>query len=195
MQRQIYKLETKGQFNLVFDKAKKGYMAYTTFDADNLEVEIEAASFGVITAIAEELGLQQSQVVFSVRKLVRSNQVAVVLANSPVGWWSTHSREDLLFLPELVELIESEAYQNPVLPADRSLMKADIRLNLVVELLCSLGYSSLDTDEWYELGGIDIGGAANLRVEWLPVGTEFTVSWYAAKEYLTVKDQVNWMEA
>lgn len=85
-----------------------------------------------------------------IRKLIKDGKVGVVLAKSfdIEGWYTSHKDLQLLFLPELVNLVESDEYEN---------------YESVHKLLTSMGI-------W------DFTGATNgLKVERLPVDTRFKV--------------------
>jgi hypothetical protein len=89
-------------------------------------------------------------------KVIRNGQVAVLYSPGfGAGWytWNQNHRE-ILFHPKLVEMVES-------------------------------GRSVGITDKWVKENlGIDIytGGAATLRIEWLPEGTAFQIEEYDGSE-------------
>lgn len=89
-----------------------------------------------------------------IRKLTRDNKVGIILAKkfNTNGWYTSHRDLQLLFLPELVSLIESNEYKNAANPHQ-----------LVHKLLTSMGIWDL------------IVSGSNLTVEWLPVNTRFKV--------------------
>jgi len=45
-----------------------------------------------------------------IRKLIRDNKVGIIISDSK--WYTSHGVEQLLFLPELIETLESEEYNN-----------------------------------------------------------------------------------
>lgn len=99
-------------------------------------------------------------------KVIRDGKVAVLISHGfGAGWYSWNTEhQQLLFHPKLVEMVE----QN--------------RANEI-------------TKEWLEqeLGLKDIycGGAINLKIHWLPVGTAFEVDEYDGAESLrTLADLV-----
>lgn len=85
-----------------------------------------------------------------IRKLIKDGKVGVVLAKSfdIEGWYTTNKDLQLLFLPELVNLVESDEYKD---------------YESVHKLLAGMGI--------YDFTG-DTNG---LKVEWLPVNTRFKV--------------------
>jgi len=85
-----------------------------------------------------------------IRKLIKDGRVGVVLAKSfdIEGWYTAHKDLRLLFLPELINLIESNGYA---------------QYEAVHNLLIGMGISSFN------------GDTEGLKVEWLPVDTRFKV--------------------
>jgi len=85
-----------------------------------------------------------------IRKLIKDDKVGVVLAKSfeIEGWYTAHKDLRLLFLPELINLIESNG------PA---------QYEAVHDLLTGIGIFSFS------------GDTEGLKLEWLPVGTQFKV--------------------
>ena len=108
-------------------------------------------------------------------KVIRDGKVAVLYSPGyGAGWsrqcWDEKDREILVFHPLLVEMVES-------------------------------GRESLITDEWMkehfgeELGYIYCGGAEQLEIEWLPVGTRFVIDEYDGFETIHVLDDIKFMTA
>lgn len=92
-------------------------------------------------------------------KVIRNNEVAVLISKGfGAGWysWNTEHKE-LLYHPKLVEMVE----QN--------------RTNEIDEdwVLKNLG-----------IKGVYCGGAKDLQIHWLPVGTNFEVNEYDGAESL-----------
>ena len=85
-----------------------------------------------------------------IRKLIKDGKVGVVLAKSfdIEGWYTAHKDLQLLFLPELVNLVESDEYKD---------------YGSVHKLLTGMGIWDY------------IGETNGLKVEWLPVNTGFRV--------------------
>lgn len=98
-------------------------------------------------------------------KVIRDGMVAVLISHGfGAGWYSWNTdHEQLLFDPKLVEMVESS----------RSI--------------------EID-DEWIEanLGIKDVycGGAEDLTIHWLPVGTPFQVEEYDGAESLRTIDDL-----
>lgn len=98
-------------------------------------------------------------------KLIRDGKVAVLISHGfGAGWYSWSSNnEALLFHPKLVEMVEQG--------------KAD----------------QIDEDWVKENLGIEdvyCGGASDLQIHWLPVGTAFQVEEYDGAESLRTMDDL-----
>lgn len=114
-----------------------------------------------------------------IRKLIKDGKVGVVLAKSfdSEGWYTSHEDLQLLFLPELVNLIESDEYKN-ALYSER----------LVYKLLTDIGFHGFT------------GDANGLVVEWLSVNAQFKIKTKDSilrgyyDEVVFVKDD-NWIVA
>ncbi len=105
-----------------------------------------------------------------VAKLIKDGNVAVVYSPGFGAGWSTWSsdpdeRLKLLFDPGIVDLIER---------------------NLLDELE---NYVTLKYPDFYA------GGLADLKVVWLPVGTEFQVHEYDGNESIELKSDMTWIVA
>ena len=112
------------------------------------------------------------------KKLIVDDKVAVVYAPGwGAGWYSWHGIEALLFDPSLVYMVEEK---------EKSKSPEEI-LNWIanIEDYCKQNYGD---DNYY-------GGAEDLVVDWLPVGTEFQVSEYDGNESLMIKDKERWIKA
>ena len=99
-------------------------------------------------------------------KVIRNNEVAVLISHGfGAGWYSWNTEhQELLFSPKLVEMVE----QNRANEIDEDWVK-------------------------YNLGLEDVycGGASNLKIHWLSVGTAFEVDEYDGAESLrTLADLV-----
>jgi len=82
-------------------------------------------------------------------KVIRNNQVAVLISPGfGAGWYSWNDNQELLFNPKLVEMVE----QNRASEIDKNWVKE----NLGIE-------------------NVHCGGARNLQIVWLPVGTFFRI--------------------
>ena len=88
-------------------------------------------------------------------KVIRDGKVAVLYSPGyGAGWYSWHDRKELLFDPQIVEMVENNA-------------KADIPKYVVdkygEEYVCTLG-------------------SEDLRIEWIPEGTHFEIDEYDGYE-------------
>ena len=96
-------------------------------------------------------------------KVIRDGKVAILISHGfGAGWYSWNYNPELLFSPKLVEMVEQ----------DRA--------------------HEIDTD-WVKdnlgIEGVYCGGASDLKIHWLPVGTAFSVAEYDGNESLrTIED-------
>ena len=88
------------------------------------------------------------------------------------GWYSWHGIEELLYHPKIVELVENN-------------QREKITKAFIAELL-----GIIDEDNMPY-----IGGAEDLTIEWLPVGTQFTIDEYDGSESITLKETQQWLTA
>lgn len=102
-------------------------------------------------------------------KVIRNGKVAVLVSPGfGAGWYSWNKDfPQILFHPKLVEIVENG--------------KMD----------------EIDNDWVQENIGIDIycGGAEDLSIHWLPVGTRFIIEEYDGSESLQVLDDINFLTA
>lgn len=92
-------------------------------------------------------------------KLIRDGKVAVLVSHGfGAGWYSWHVKEELLFHPKIVELVENGKHSE------------------ITEELCQ---ELLGTDEY-----ICVLGADGLSIYWLPIGTKFNIDEYDGSESL-----------
>lgn len=92
-------------------------------------------------------------------KVIRNNKVAVLVSHGfGAGWYSWNAEHpELLFHPKIVEMVE----QNLADEIDNDWIKENIGIS-----------------------NIYCGGASDLQIHWLPVGTAFEVDEYDGKESL-----------
>lgn len=98
-------------------------------------------------------------------KVIRDGKVAVLISHGfGAGWYSWNSNKQLLFSPKIVEMVEQG--------------KAD-QIN----------------EDWIEenLGIKDVycGGASDLKIHWIPIGTAFKVEEYDGAESLLTMDDLS----
>jgi hypothetical protein len=111
-------------------------------------------------------------------KVAREGNVAVLYSPGfGAGWYSWHGVEELLYDPVLVEMVE--AYRTIEIPTPEQ--KFDF--TQAVESHCS------------KYKDCYFGGADDLEVMWLPVGTNFRIHEYDGSETVEVRDQMHWMVA
>ena len=102
------------------------------------------------------------------QKKIKDGMVAVLY--SPyhgAGWYSWHGVEELLYDPKVVDMVlEKTSAQT-------------------IELYCDEVYGK---DSYY-------GGADDLEVKWIPVGTHFRIHEYDGAETIEIREEIEWMVA
>lgn len=98
-------------------------------------------------------------------KVIRNGQVAVLISRGfGAGWYSWNSNLELVFSPKIVEMVEQ-------------------------------GKSSEIDEDWIKdnLGIEDVycGGARNLEINWLAIGTRFIIEEYDGAESLRTIDDLS----
>jgi len=112
-------------------------------------------------------------------KLIRDGKVAVLYSpRHGAGWYTWHGVEELIYDPVLVEKVEAyRAIENPT-------PEHVFDFNQDAERYC---------DERYK--NKYFGGAEDLQIMWLPVGTRFRITEYDGYEDVEIPEEVNWMVA
>ena len=98
-------------------------------------------------------------------KKIKDGMVAVLF--SPyhgAGWYSWHGIEELLYDPKLVDMVEEKTSAQ------------------TIELYCNEVYGN---KAYY-------GGADDLEVMWIPVGTHFRIHEYDGAETLEIREEIDW---
>lgn len=99
-------------------------------------------------------------------KLIRDGKVAVLFSpGHGAGWYSWHQVEELLYDPSIVTWLESN------------------ELDKIANYL-TLKYP----DEYF-------GDLEDLRIKWIPQGTEFQIDEYDGAESIKYKDKQEWLIA
>jgi hypothetical protein len=105
-----------------------------------------------------------------VNKVIRDGKVAVVVSPGfGAGWstWSYRGEEDyrdfMLFDPTLVDMIER-----------------------------SESAETIETYVTFVHPGTYCGGADDLTIQWLPVGTAFRIHEYDGSESVEIRDDIEW---
>ena len=103
-------------------------------------------------------------------KVVRDGKVAVLISPGYGSGWYTwnESHPELLFLPRVVEMVLNQASHYDIAEYVESIY---------------------GEDEIYT------GGASDLKVIWVPQGTEFRIEEYDGSESLKLKDDEDWITA
>jgi len=92
-------------------------------------------------------------------KVIKNGKVAVLYSPGfGAGWYSWNDKEEILFLPEVVELVENKQHDK------------------IEELLKNKGY------DFY------MGGARDLEIKWIPEGTLFRINEYDGSESIEYLD-------
>lgn len=104
-------------------------------------------------------------------KVVRDGKVAVLHTDDwGAGWYSWHGIEELLFDPEIVNMLEN---------ANKATVTEEIQSHV----------EKKHGNDLY-LGGVD-----NLTVVWIPEGTEFLIHEYDGYESVWCKNNLKWHTA
>ena len=100
-------------------------------------------------------------------KKIENGLVAVLYSPGyGAGWYTWHSVPELLFDPKVVDMVESNTTSE------------------TIELYCKEVYG----DDCYL-------GARDLKVAWLPQGTEFMIQEFDGDETIITKREVDWISA
>jgi len=99
-----------------------------------------------------------------IHKVFRDEKVAVLYSpNYGTGWYTAHKNEELLFDYKLVEMVEAKKGYNEIVA------------------YCIEKYGR----------NINLGGAFDLQIAWLPIGSEFTIQNHDGFETIKMKDEIN----
>lgn len=100
-------------------------------------------------------------------KLIRDGKVAILITRGyGAGWYSWHSDEDLLFDPTIVLMIENKTPHETIRTYCRE-----------------------------KFPDASLGGIENLKVYWIPVGTEFQIDEYDGQESIRFRNRESWLIA
>ena len=98
-------------------------------------------------------------------KVIRDGKVAVLVSHGfGAGWYSWHDKEELLYHPEIVKLVEENKREE------------------ITEELCK---KLLNTDDY-----ICVLGVEGLSIHWIPQGTNFIIDEYNGHEKLKTVDDL-----
>lgn len=101
------------------------------------------------------------------KKVVRDGKVAVLVSRGyGAGWYSWHNIEELLYSPEVVDMVE------------RGVLYQEIE-----------SYVELQYPDIYA------GGASGLYIVWVPVGSKFRIKEYDGAESLVLLSEEKYLEA
>ena len=118
------------------------------------------------------------------QRVIRDDMVAVLYSpNHGAGWYTWHGLFNLIFDPKVVELVEKKNSLQCPSKYKRTPEYMDIVAK--IEDYCESSYGD---DHYY-------GGADDLVVEWLPVGTKFFIDEYDGAETVKTMDSIQWTEA
>lgn len=97
-------------------------------------------------------------------KVIRDNNVAILISPGfGAGWYSWNSKPEIVFHPKLVEMVEQNR--------NDEINENWIKDNLGIE-------------------NIYCGGAKNLKIVWLPIGTIFEIEDYDGAESIKTLEQL-----
>ena len=146
------------------------------------------------------------------KTLIRDNKVAVILGDSNWKGYKHNFYLEWAFLPELVELLESDEWNNI-----DSYYKKAIQIQKLIDVLISQGYNFTEDELKYNkehkeenylnqnyevqeplfLGDCWLKDLffcnLNLEVNWVDCNREFTIMSNDYGEYILYKDEVNWI--
>ena len=102
-----------------------------------------------------------------IAKYVKDGQVAVLYSPGYGAGWFTWNTDtpEILFDPAIVELVEQEKWEE-------------------LQSYVVLKYPNIYS-----------GGLRDLRIRWIPVGTQFHVNEYDGSETIETRDSVDWITA
>lgn len=109
-------------------------------------------------------------------KVIRDGKVAVLISPGFGAGWSTWNYEypEILFDPTVVAIVESLVDDN-MTPEASAEIEAHVKETYGEYVYC--------------------GGAGDLTIKWLPVGTQFRVHEYDGSESIEVKEEMDWITA
>ena len=145
------------------------------------------------------------------RKVIKDNKVAVIVGTS---WYSLHNNLEWVFLPELVELIQSDEYQQMTEEVDY--FHLERKSQMIVDCLLNLGYKFTEEDIVLNKDFIEsnvnkykdfdkpvffaqhyIDGklidSYYLEVEWIDCDRDFTIIDFDHNEQVIYKNQFDWI--
>ena len=104
-------------------------------------------------------------------KVIRDGEVAVLYSPGfGAGWYTWNNKKDkqVVFHPKIVEMVEAERHD-------------EITEEWIIE---NLG-----------IGNFYAGGADDLTIEWLPIGTQFRITEYDGSESIEILGNIDFLEA
>jgi hypothetical protein len=103
-------------------------------------------------------------------KVVRDGKVAVLVSPGyGAGWYTwNEAHPELLFLPRVVEMVLNQASHYDIVDYVESIYGED---------------------------DVYTGGASDLKVVWVPQGSQFRIEEYDGSESLKLKDSEDWITA
>lgn len=100
------------------------------------------------------------------KKVIKNGNVAILISHGfGAGWYTWHNKEELLFHPKLIELVEKD------------------KRDEITEELCK---KLLGIDDY-----ICVLGAEGLKIHWLPIGTQFKIEEYDGAESLETYESLD----
>jgi hypothetical protein len=111
------------------------------------------------------------------KKIVDGKVAVIYSPGYGAGWYTWHGKEELIFLPALVDHI---------LKCDEK--EAFIEEDKVKDIVAD-AFGEEYASEIY------LGGCENLRVHWVPVGTEFIIEEYDGSESIRYRSSEEYLRA
>jgi hypothetical protein len=140
------------------------------------------------------------------KKLIRDGKVGVLVSPGyGAGFYTWGAPLESIFDPTLVEMVDERwnmrfVWDNNVDEHDRIKFGWGDRGRLTeTRYWENPEYSELTqkmidyVESTYE--GVFSGGVEDLKVEWIPEGSEFIIEEYDGSESLRLKDDINWLKA
>jgi hypothetical protein len=125
------------------------------------------------------------------KKLIRDGKVGVLVSPGyGAGFYTWGSPLEAIFDPTLVEMVE-ERWNMRFVWNEKKLTELRYWEN---PKYSELTQKMIDyVESTYE--GVFSGGVGDLKVEWIPEGSEFIIEEYDGSESLRLKDSTNWLKA
>jgi len=122
-------------------------------------------------------------------RVIRDGKVAVLYSPGwGSGWFTWNHNEELLYDPTIVEMVESRARLLPPEEVENlnSFWNEENEWTSKIIDYCREKYTN---DSYY------FGGANDLEIKWIPIGTRFRVEEHDGNEVIILEGEDEWMIA